>query len=250
MIESQIYKDKGKPFQILVPSGPPNHYRLASFATLEEAVRSAERNHPFNLRDAIADAKRAMHEEVLPELRKLESSSDDQASGIHVTQRTKNLSDLRRKIFVRVAETKSGPEGFDFSLIDDLAGARVTTESPAEVDRVVRRLVRQFGEDRVQVETKRGTYRATHLTIKTKAGPLIEVQVMTERVLRWSNWDHDRVYKTDLDRSSAYYQRLKAYGAAISDYFRILDGNGSSVRPEAAEFGIRPEDEFPINQLR
>jgi ppGpp synthetase/RelA/SpoT-type nucleotidyltranferase len=254
LIESQVYKGEGKQgFQVLSPTGKPNHYRVLSFPTLDAAVNSAQAAPPLNLRTAIADATRAMNDEVLPVLKRMEAGTEDQPSGMRITQRTKNLSTLRSKIFGRVAKANTGPEGFDLSKIDDLAGTRVLVRNLRDMPKVAAQITEAFGAERVtpDVKDKPGGYRAVHLTVLTVAGPRIEIQIMTERMEAWSNWDHDRVYKSSLPSGSTYLTALKKYGQEIAAYLRAKDdGLPALVKPDPVEYGIRPADEFPDSKLR
>jgi ppGpp synthetase/RelA/SpoT-type nucleotidyltranferase len=253
-LESQVYRAKDRRFQLLMPTGEENRYRIESFATLDDAMRAADGHHPLNLRESISAASRAMLDEVLPVLQEMEAGTEDERIDVRVTQRAKDLSTLKAKIFGRVAEKKSGPRGIDLSMIDDLAGARVILADPREIHRILNKITRALGADRVTAEhiDKPGGYRAAHLTVHTKAGPRVEIQVMSERISRWSDWDHDRVYKTTLDKSSPYYLKLKEYGTAIGRYLRALDDGIRPLppKPSARRSGVLPVDAFPPDSLR
>jgi ppGpp synthetase/RelA/SpoT-type nucleotidyltranferase len=255
LLDNHIQFDSpDRSYKALLPGGADSSgYRVVQFDTLESAWKAVRAiQSPLHLDGMIHQAGESLQNEILPVLEEFQKANP----GTQIKSRIKAFSEFKNKVFKKAAE--SGEESGDpyrVNLIDDLAAARIITPSLAKAKEAFLKISERFGNQVTHPEAKLkpSGYRALHLTVKTKQGPRIEIQILTERAARWSDWDHDRVYKTTLDKTSLYFSSLQKYGAAIGQYLRALDEGVSPLpdRPVAGKYGItRPEDVFPPEFLK
>lgn len=168
---------------------------------------------------------------------------------VRTSLRLKDVDRLKDKIFSRAI--KLGPR-FTLTSVDDVIGGRIIVRLPKERSTIAAAIVQHQGlvGRAAKTETREQSaagYRALHVTIETSRGTPAEIQIMTQRMVRWSDWNHDRVYKPRPGEAPQYLQRLRRYDQAIIRYINELDDGvpHTGPRPTGEAFGIRPEDHFP-----
>lgn len=232
-------------YEVLVPE-TDGAYHVSKVASMREATLLLRNvGEPLDP-EAIIEAKRPQLAELLLLLRKFKSANPDLA----ISSRMKEPESLRRKIFEKVK--KRGPE-FRLSDVDDVIGARIAVPTTADVALTAERLRGIKGLTVLKfdpIRYDRG-YRATHVTVKTAAGAVFEIQIMTRRMLAWVTWNAKRVYKPLGTTRTAYFAELEAYNTEVIRYLNALDeGVTPPAPPDSAAHGVMPEDVFVLDQLR
>ncbi len=233
-------------YEVLLPISDQG-FKIVKVQSLSRArllARSIEQ--PLDLRALIA-ARTPDLEQLLSILRNFHREDDS----ISISARTKEPDSLKRKVFDRV---KKRGEDFRISDIDDLVGARLAVPTLADVDDVAAQLKTVSGLEVLKYEPihyERG-YRAIHVTVRTAAGAVFEVQVMTRRMLAWVTWNAKRVYKPGELDNQPYLARLKSYDREVVNYLNALDDGQASLPsvPSPVRHHLLPEDEFPAAELR
>ena len=175
--------------------------------------------------------------------------ADNQITTHSITAREKSLASLRNKIN---KEAKSYINPLDE--ITDLAGVRIITYFPSEVDKIIPIIEKQFTIDRKNSIDKRKTtdpaafgYASVHLVVELSSdrtklpeytkfkGMKCEIQVRTILQHAWAEIEHDIVYKSNEDIPF----ELRRKFASLSGLLEIADREFESLRQE--EIKVRGE---------
>lgn len=174
--------------------------------------------------------------------------------------RTKTYESLYDKVMRKLIGSPQKRPVVNSSDISDLMGFRFVVDNPEDVDRVAKEIQFALGENSqsplryVQTELtdkkKRG-YRAKHLIAQTKEGERFEIQIRTQAMNLWAEWDH-ALYKRAVntgDELSLEERLLQEYSQDVVAYIKAGE---DGVKP----LGPRPRDEriplryrFPWHRL-
>jgi ppGpp synthetase/RelA/SpoT-type nucleotidyltranferase len=245
---NHIHQIAPRLFEVLVPAENDGEYKIVNVKSVERAMRLLKDvDEPIDVDALIAAAERNYRTvaELVGGIAELEPEAQ-------FYSRVKKADSLREKIFDWARDFSPN---FRMEDIVDLVGTRLVARDSAQASRLAAR-ARNLPGVRLLYDRKiflSSGYEAVHIGAEMEdTGQLLEIQVMTERMERWSSWFHDRHYKPSPDRndSDAYQAALLRYVKATAKYLRALDkGLPAGARPKAADFGVRPEDEMPAALL-
>ena len=230
-------------YQILLPLGG-GKYKVVQFDDFTEAAKVLETiTDPIDV-SAIISRYASGFDKVDEYFRNIAMQKS-----VAVTSRQKDFVRLKDKMFDRSVKKQN----WELSRLDDIIGWRFVAEDKNQIDDLVKSIKKtpgtkvKFYEKRI---SPRG-YRAHHVILEMPDGRVVEVQVMTKRMSRWSAWNHDRVYKPSSAKDDPYLAKLTEYNRAIIEYLNGLDdGVKLQAIPRAHDHGIRTEDIFPTEWLQ
>jgi len=228
-----------------------------------DAERDLVRRDRVNLDDALS----VYATESLPRYEKLAGTVDAlidrvlEAKDItfhSVTSRAKDPESLRKKA------TAEGKDYVDLSEITDLAGARVITYFPSQVDKVVSALRGEFTVDEANSTDKRHDdnpsvfgYASVHLVVEFDAGRAslpeykqfqglkCEVQVRTVLQHAWAEIEHDIVYKSE----DAIPFELRRRFACLAGMLELADKEFEAIRTDGVRVRATIENIVRGDQL-
>lgn len=174
--------------------------------------------------------------------------------------RTKTYESLYDKVLRKLALSPRKRPVVNASDISDLMGFRFVVDNPEDVERVASEIQYALGENpksalhylRTEPPNKKNRgYRAKHLIAETKDGERFEIQVRTQAMNQWAEWDH-AIYKRAVstgDSVTLEEQRLRDYSKDVVDYIKAAEDGVKPLPPRPRGEKIPIRDRFPWYRL-
>lgn len=239
-IETHLRFDRERGvWQVLWPR-KKDGFEVLEFDSHGEALAKARKiEEPLDL-----EAVRSQAELLLPRVRASLVQILGPDFGGRIDSRVKEAESLKAKIFEKALA--KGPKA-PWTRITDILGLRITVADETIEARVAQKIHDGLGKILVEEHERdfdRG-YHAHHLVGQLDEGPRFEIQVLTDRMARWSDWEHDRLYKPVEPLSDEARALLTSYAQALAQALRRADQGREVTLPSAEAYRVPARDRFP-----